>query len=182
MAARRVGDDLDLALAYDLPDTVQVPPRDDILMWGDEDELFELALEQTRAEPDLELTREDYGEDEGVEPTSVWLLTGDSFFTATHALWADAFDPPTSEHGTLVAVPNRHAVLAHPIRDFSVIGALQIMLNVGHTLWTEGPGSLSDGLYWLRDGYLQRIETRVEGDHMIFAPPDDLVEIMNGFA
>jgi hypothetical protein len=181
MAARRVGDDLDLALAYDLPDTVELPPREDVLAWGDEDELFELALEQTRAEPDLELARHDYGEEEAVGPTSVWLLTGDSFFTATHGLWAETFDPPASEHGTLVAVPNRHAVLAHPIRDFAVIGAVQVMLNLGHTLWTEGPGSMSDGLYWLRDGFLQRLETQTEGESTVFAPPDELFEILNGF-
>jgi hypothetical protein len=178
-AGRRVGDDLTLVLAYDLPDTVHLPTRQDVLEWGDEDELFDLALDQTRDEQGLELTRHDYGEDQG-GPTSVWLLVGDSFFTATHGLWADRFDSPASEHGTLVCVPNRHAVLAHPIRDLGAIGAIQAMLRVGRSMWEEGPGSLSDGLYWLRDGFLQRLETRVEGESTVFVPPDDLVEILNG--
>lgn len=177
-AERRVGDDLRVALAYDLPDTVHLPPRDEVLEWGDEDELFELALEQTRREAGLELTRHDYSEEQG-GPTTVWLLTGDSFFTATHGLWADGFDPPPSEHGTLVAVPNRHAVLAHPIRNLDSISAVGTMLRLGHNLWTEGPGTLSDGLYWLRDGFLQRLEARVEPDHIMFAPSDELTDVLN---
>jgi hypothetical protein len=178
LAGRRVGDDLRVVLAYDLPDTVHLPSRSDVLEWGDEDELIELALEHTRREQGLELIRQDYSEEQG-GPASVWILAGDSFFTATHALWADAFDPPTSEHGTLVAVPNRHAVLAHPIRNLDVIGAIQVLLRLGQTMWEEGPGSLSDGLYWLRDGFLERLETRVEGENIIFAPSDELTDVLN---
>jgi hypothetical protein len=178
LAGRRVGDDLRVVLAYDLPDTVHLPSRDAVLEWGEEDELLELALEQTRREQGLELTRNDYGQEQG-GPTSVWLLAGDSFFTATHGLWADGFDPPPSEHGTLVAVPNRHAVLAHPIRGLDAIGAIQIILGAVRTMWAEGPGSLSDGLYWLRDGYLERLETRVEGENLIFTPSDELTGVLN---
>jgi hypothetical protein len=88
LAGRGVGDDLRVVLAYDLPDTVHLPSRSDVLEWGDEDELIELALE-------------------------------------------------------------------------------------------EGPGSLSDGLYWLRDGFLERLETRVEGENIIFAPSDELTDVLN---
>lgn len=179
LVGRRVGNDLTVVLAYDLPDTVHLPGREKVLEWGDEAELLELALENTRREPDLELTRHDYDEAQG-GPTSIWLLTGDSFFTATHGLWAEAFDRPPSEHGTLVAVPNRHAVLAHPIRDLGVVGAIQIMLPLARDLWTEGPGTLSDGLYWLRDGFLERLETRVDGDAVTFAPSEELMDVLNG--
>jgi hypothetical protein len=174
VAARRVGTDLQLALAYDLPYTVDVPDREKILAWGAEDELFELAVEHARAEPGLELDRHVIGEDIGM-----WSLVGDSFFTATHALWADDFDPPASEHGTLVAVPHRHAVLAHPIRDLSVVGAVTHMVLLVQRMYVEGPGSLSDGLYWLRAGTLERLDVRVDGESTTFTPSQELLEIFN---
>jgi hypothetical protein len=178
VAGRRVAEDLQLVLAFDLPTTVTIPRREQILEWGDEDELFDLAIEHARAEPGLELQRHELPAPEG-SPTPVWALVGDSFFTATHVLWADELDPPPSEHGTLVAVPHRHTVLAHPIRDLAVVGAVSQLIPLVHSLWTEGPGSISESLYWLRDGRLERLDVRSEDDRVIFTPSDDLLEVLN---
>ena len=82
-----------------MPETVLIPAREEILVWGTEDELFAHALGQARAERGIELKRLD------LDGAPVSLVSGESFFTATHALWADEFDPPTSEHGTLLVVP-----------------------------------------------------------------------------
>jgi hypothetical protein len=174
------GGDLRLILAYDLPTTVKLPSREDVLEWGDEDELFELALEQTRAEPGLELSRHELANQGDAEPTPIWTLAGDSFFTATHILWADDFDPPPSEHGTLVAVPHRHVVLAHPIRDTSVIAAVPHLLQLGHRMWVQGPGSISPSVYWLRDGVHERLEAWVNDDGgTTFAPSDEFTDMLN---
>jgi hypothetical protein len=181
-AARRVADDLWLVLAYDLPDTVQIPVREKVLEWGAEDELFELAIEHARTGPGLELQRHGMpaGEEGGEAP--VWALIGESFFTATHALWADSFDAPASEHGTLVAVPNRHTVLAHPIRDFGAVMAITHLLTLGHRMWVEGPGSISDGVYWRRDRTLERLDARVDEERVVFTPSDELVDVLNRLA
>jgi hypothetical protein len=80
-ATRRVSEDLQLVLAFDLPDRVTVVPREDVLEWGPEDELFELALEQTRAEPGIELERIEVsdGEQVIVGANSTNFLPSDAF-------------------------------------------------------------------------------------------------------
>jgi hypothetical protein len=178
LAQRRIAEDLRLVLAFDLPTSVMLPPRSDVLAWGDEDELFEIALEQTRAEGGALLERHDFDEDRG-GPTSIWVFHGESFFTATHAIWGVHLDP-SPERGMLVAVPNRHTVLAHPIRDLSVVSAVSVMLGVTNVMWAEGPGSLSDGLYWLRDGTLERLPAHIRDGNATFVPPDEFVEVLNG--
>jgi hypothetical protein len=176
-AERRVAEDLRLVLAYDLPTTVTIPPREEILEWGSEDELFEIAIEHVRAEPGLELGTHEFPSPDGA--TRIWTLLGESFFTATHALWAETFDPPPSEHGTLVAVPNRHSVLAHPIRDLGTVSAVTHLVDLGHRLWVEGPGSLSDGVYWLREGRLERLDIVREDENTRFTPSEAFLDVLN---
>jgi hypothetical protein len=174
-ARRRVADDLLVALAYDLPSRVVLPRRHDVLEWGEEEELFALALEQTRAERGGQMERHDFTEDQG-GPATIWSFTGDSFFTATHALWSAHVEGP---HGSIVAAPNRHAVLVHPIRDLDVVSAIPIMARVAQGLYTEGPGSLTPSLYWFRDGALTRLPVHVNDGAVTFIPPDEFVDALN---
>jgi hypothetical protein len=180
VAARRVAEDLQLVLAYDLPETVIVPRREEVLELGDEDELFTLALDRVRLEPGLELERQDVQVTEDGETVPIFMLVGDSFFTATHALWADGFDPPPSELGTLLAVPTRHIVLAHPIRGTEVIGAVNALVALADQFEGEGPGSISSNLYWLRDGELQTLRAWADEEGTHFVPSPDFVEMLEG--
>jgi hypothetical protein len=170
---RRVADELRLVLAYDLPQAVTIPAAEEVRELGADDELFALALAQTRAEPGLELARHEFPE--GGVP--LFVLEGDSYFVSTHALWADELDPPASEHGTLVAVPSRHVLLVHPIRDAGAITALTHLLELGQRL-SRGPGALSEAVYWLRDGALERLDAWVDEDGAHFAPSERFSAVM----
>ena len=79
----RVAEDLIAVVAYDLPENVMLPERADVLQYGDEHELLALALRHAREEEDLALERYE------LHGAPLYVLTGESFFTATHALWAD---------------------------------------------------------------------------------------------
>ena len=85
------------------------------------------------------------------------MLTGESFFTATHALWADRFSEQPAELGTLVGVPTRHIVVARPIRDRGALTVIAHHLQLVRRYFDDGPGSLSDGLYWLPRGRMERL-------------------------
>jgi hypothetical protein len=69
--SRRVADDLMVVLAFDLPDRVVISQREEVLQWGDEEELFELALEQTKTERGLELHLHARAVGGGVRPARV---------------------------------------------------------------------------------------------------------------
>ena len=150
-----------------------MPAREEILEWGDEEELFEHALEQTRAEPGLELTRS------ALDGAPVTILAGESFFTATHALWADELDPPPSEHGTLVVLPTRSLIVAHAIRDGSVLGMIAPLLQFAARYHLQGPGSLSESVYWLREGRLERLDAWIDEKGPHIAPSEAFKETLN---
>jgi hypothetical protein len=149
------GDDLDVLLAFDLPGGVMLLPDG----WGDQD-LFVQAIARVRSEPGLQLDRHEVTLDDDVAP--LFVLHGPSVFTATHALWADEFEPPAPAYGTLVAVPTRNAVLAHPIRDDRVVGVVQAMLELAQSAAEQDPAPLSTRLFWLRDGRLERVDATPE--------------------
>lgn len=171
-----MADGLRLVLAYDLPTRVVIPAREDVLEWGEEDELFERALAQTRAEPGLEVMQHDSPEGEA----TLWSLSGESFFAATHILWAEDFLPlPCEEHGALVAAPNRHTALAHPIRDLTVVHAVSMLLLVAEAGWRDGPGSISRQVYWRRDDAFQPLQVHEDSKGVTFAPSDDFMQVLN---
>jgi hypothetical protein len=170
---RRVADDLRLVLAYDLPQAVTIPAAEEVRELGADDELFALALDHTRAEAGIELARHEFPE--GDRP--LFVLSGDSYFVSTHALWAGELDPPASEHGTLVAVPSRHTLLAHPIRDAGAVTALTHLLELAQRL-CSGPGALTEAIYWLRDGELERLEAWLDDEGAHFAPSERFTALM----
>jgi hypothetical protein len=149
------GDDLDVLLAYDLPGAIMLLPQG----WGDQD-LFVQALARVRDEPGLQLDRHEVALDDDVAPLLV--LHGPSVFTATHALWADEFEAPAPAHGTLVAVPTRNAVLAHPIRDARVTGVVEPMLELARSAAEQDAAPLTTRLFWLRDGRLEGVDATPE--------------------
>jgi hypothetical protein len=162
----RVAEDLIAVVAYDLPENVMLPERADVLQYGGEQELLALALRHAREEDGLELERYE------LQGAPLYVLTGESFFTATHALWADRFTEQPAELGTLVGIPTRHIVVAHPIRDRAALTVIAQMLQLVTRYFQDGPGSLSDGLYWLVDGRMERLQTWIDeqGPHLSPSP------------
>jgi hypothetical protein len=164
-------------LVYDLPGSVRSVPPDHARRWGlGEAELFRIALENVRAEPRPAVQAFD------VEGGAAFhALVGDSFFTASHALFLEEYLRPAPEHGAVVAVPHRHAVLYHAIRDMRVMLAIQSMIPVAFGMYQEGPGSISAGLYWWQGaGRLTHLPTHVRSTSVEFSPPDAFVrEVLN---
>src|SRR3954469_21656079 len=149
------GDDLHVLLAYDLPGGVMLLPEG----WGDQD-LFVSAIGRVRSEPGLQLDRHEVTLDDDVAP--LFVLHGPSVFTSTHALWADEFEPPAPAYGTLVAVPARNAVLAHPIRDARVTGVVEPMMELARSAAELDAAPLSTRLFWLREGRLEGVDATPE--------------------
>jgi hypothetical protein len=177
LVARPFADDLLAALVLDLPETVASVKPEQAERWGPtEDELFERAAAQTRADPDLEVAR--FEDEPGA--AVVW-AESESFFAASRALWPeDLLGAPPGEHGALLAVPNRHLAGAHAIEDLRVVGVIQTMLGFAARRYQEGPGSISPHLYWWRAGSVVRLPAEVTGGSIQFFPPDEFVELLNG--
>lgn len=164
-------------LVYDLPGSVRTVPPDHVAKWGiGEDELFRIGLENVKAErPQPVLQAFDVG-----KGAAIRALVGDSFFTASHALFLEEHLEAPSGFGALVAVPHRHAVLFHAIADMRVVAAVNSMIPITFGMYQEGPGSLSPNLYWWKDGELLLLPTKVTAQSISFSPPPAFVaEVLN---
>lgn len=168
-------------LCVDWPEEVSTVHAEDADGWGPgRDELWKLAERNTRADPDVEIEVMTTSDGEGL-PVS--MCAGDSFFSASRALWPDELIPgePSTED-VLVAFPNRHLGIACPVADTRIIDVISWLAGFVHDRYVEGPGSISDDLYWWRGGEWMRLPVEVQDGNVQFFPPDPFVEVLNRLA
>lgn len=166
-------------LVYDLPDSVAMVHKDHFKAWGvSKPDIFRLAMENVHREEGID--RQELGVEAGCKLNA---LMGDSFFTASHALFLEEHLPqPLPEMGALVAIPTRHLVVYHPITDASALNALQAMLPMAIGVFQDGPGSVSPSVYWWREaawwheGQFTRIPAEIEGKKLQVYPPNEFIE------
>ncbi|MGD0019484.1 MAG: hypothetical protein ABSD62_09555 [Candidatus Limnocylindrales bacterium] len=163
------------ALAIDYPRTVATVPPDTAAGWGIPiDELFEIGLANVREQDRPGVQRQPL--DGGAR---ISLLIGDSFFTATWVLMLDEFLTPSTPHGALVAVPNRHVVIFAPIVDLSIVEGIQAVMSRAVQMYRDGPGPISPAIYWRRGDSLILLPTRYEDETAFFEPPAEFIDVLN---
>ncbi len=165
-----------MALVYDFPDSTASVPPNHVESWPLEaDAVWALAIDNVRLEP--QPTRQDMPAQSGV----FTMTLGDSFYVASRALrLADELPPGTVD--AVFAVPNRHMLLWHAIRDLSVVGAMQGMTLVTARAFLDGPGSISNQLYWWHDGQVVHLPVSPQGDSIAFIPPDEFMAFLDTLA
>ena len=175
LVRRPVAPGLVAALALDYPETVVGLPPKTAAGWGiPVDELFEIAFANVRRQDRPGVQRQPM--DEGA---SISLLIGDSFFTATWVLMLDEFVTPSSPNGTVVAVPNRHAVVFQPIIDLSIVEGIQAVISLATQMYRDGPGPISPNIYWRRGESLTLLPTKYTTRAAIFEPPAEFIDVLN---
>lgn len=173
--SRPVADDLLAVIVLDLPDSIVNVRPQDAGEWGaPTPSLWERARANTQADADLERSPL-------VLPGEVEVTFGLShgLFAASAALWPDLLVGPLGPAGALVAVPNRHTVAVHPIVHLGVLEGMRHLVPLIARQHKEGPGSLSDQLYWSTGGELTRIPASMDGDWVTVTPPAEFVAAVN---
>jgi hypothetical protein len=169
-----LADDLSLLLVFDFPHTVINLKPDKAKPWNKTNEqLLEIGLANVRMNYPTKVSAED------ISGARVWFLQGDHFFAANSLLDLQLYDIPTSPYGYVVAIPHRHATLVYPITTLSLIETLPTLAYIVRGMYNEGPGSISEGLYWLRDGQLTNQPYRLEGNDFEFMPTEAFLDMMN---
>lgn len=171
--SRRYAPGILLMLVYDFPDSTQSVPPEHLDRWPLESEsVWQVAIDNVRLEP--QPTRQTVPAQGG----TFELAMGDDFYVASRVLRL-ADEVPAGATDVVVAIPNRHALLWHAIRDVSVVGAINGMAAVAGRLFVDGPGSISDQLYWWRPGATVHLPVQADGKSVQFAPPDEFVQLLN---
>jgi hypothetical protein len=171
MVHYRPAEGLLAVLMYDLPDSVASVAKSHVENWGrSTEELFRIGLEHVRDEPGMDADA--FEAEKGI---SFQLLGGESHFVASRSLLLDEYLTEGCPHGVLVAMPHRHVVLYHPIKDLSVVKAISSLIAVAHGMYSKGPGSITPNIYWYRNGEYLLLPSKVEGRNIEFVPPQRFV-------
>lgn len=138
------------------------------------DELWELGLANIRAQEKPEFAPP--------ERDALGMISSTGFFATTWVLMLEAFLDPVPEHGALVILPHRHALLYQPLVDFAAVSSVPHLLTIAEEEYRQGPGSISPNLYWWRPGSLTLLPARFRGNQLMFAPPEEFLEVLSALA
>jgi hypothetical protein len=175
--AREVVDGISEVLNLDLPETVMTYLDEHVEQLGPLEDLRRVGL--------VNLRRVRFDERQKVAAPgggAFDVLLGESMFTASKLLvleevLAEQRLDHVKENGVLVVAPFRHQLAVHPIRDSSVVPALQglaLFAQLGHD---DAPGPLSPHVYWWRAGSLRQLSRRGP-DGVEIQPDDDFSEVL----
>jgi hypothetical protein len=162
------------SLAVDFPTTVATPGRDGIADWPPVDELYEIAIANLRAEPPPQV-------DVVGDPLApIQVVLDDSFFTASRLLLLPEGVDMGGAPDAIVAIPNRHTLLVHPLRDANAVLAVNTMTQLAARMCAAGPGSIVPDVFWWHTGALTVIPSQTSRKGIDIFPPAAFVERLNG--
>jgi hypothetical protein len=164
--------DLFAVVMYDLPTALFSVKQAAALPWGkSRDELWAVGLENMAREPAPKISNI------GSDAIPVLAIEGESYYTATHVVWLDRHVSINPDLGAVVAVPSRHLLIAHPLRNLGAVVAInQIIIGAG-SVFDSGPGSITPNLYWWRRGSLTHLPSDRRARSL--TPPDEFVQVLN---
>ncbi|HEY9368566.1 hypothetical protein [Streptomyces sp.] len=177
--ARSVAPGLYEILALDLPESVMMLTDEALEPLGDLQHLRDRALSNLRGLP-----VEGHETVKDADGMRFEVLLGDSFYTASRVLDLDAVvrritGRPLGEHGALVAMPFRHQLAFHPIRDTGIIPALGAMASFAAAGFADTPGAISPYVFWWRDGTLTQLSDHDEdGDGLRIVVGGDFEDLL----
>ncbi|MEV0037605.1 hypothetical protein ACFRR7_29875 [Streptomyces sp. NPDC056909] len=177
--ARSVAPGLYEVLALDLPESVMMLTDDALEPLGETRQLRERALHNLRELP-VE-GRETVKDSDG---TRFEVVLGDSFYTASRVLALETVvkqltGRPIPPEGALVAMPFRHQLAFHVIRDSTMIPSLNAMASFAASGYEDTPGAISPYVYWWRGGKLTQLSDEDEdGEGLRIVVGEDFQELL----
>ncbi|MDB5113246.1 MAG: hypothetical protein JWL78_316 [Chloroflexi bacterium] len=173
---RPLTDSVAVVLVLDYPRAIQSVSSETLQGWGvSEDEAFSAAAEGTWGEPAPQ--REQVGDP---DDSGFTVLHGESFYTASHVLHLPTLMPDLPPAGALLAIPNRHLVGVHLLRTASgALGAVGALIPFAADFHQRGPGAISPGLLWWRDGGFVDLPVVRRTDRAELHPPEEFTALLD---
>ncbi|HEY8781917.1 MAG TPA: hypothetical protein VIM16_09900 [Mucilaginibacter sp.] len=166
--------DIIALLVFDLPDSVMSITSDVANKWNKTlDDLFETGIQNIKNKYPLKISKQQVGELE------IWFVQGNHFFTPNIVFDLNNQQKLIGSYGSLIGIPHRHAVIIYPIEDMQVIKALNALIPTVHGMNAEGPGSVSNNIFWYKDGEFENLPYKIEEGQIQFYPPESFVNLLN---
>ena len=171
---KELTDEIVELLVFDLPHTVTSIKPENVTAWNKQTkELFDIGFKNIKSNYPLEISQQD------MKDYKIWLIQSDNVFASNILLDKNDLKKYIGKHGALIGVPHRHAVIIYPIENLEVAKAINSLIPIIKGMNNEGPGSISDRLYWYKDNQLINLPYNFLDNKLQFYPPDNFVSMLN---
>lgn len=165
-------------LSIDTPDSIMTAGDDLPKRWNVEiDELFRIALANSLAEfnPDRHLFQSE-------RPDGPFALEDQSLCFASLVLDPAKLQELCGKHGAFIALPIRNTILVAPFVTLADMSDLNVIYGLCVGIHKQGPGSLSERVWWVKDGRWIEIDISMHEKRIVVRPPEEFVEYLNQIA
>lgn len=161
-------------IVFDFPDSVLSINPEQTTPWNKTiDELLQIGIENIKAKYPLTITKEAFGE------FSIWFIQGEHFFTPNIVFDIENRQELIGSKGSLIGLPHRHSAIIYPIENLEVVKAINGIIPTVYGMNQEGPGSLSNNLFWYKDNVFTQLPYKIEEGKLQFFPPNNFLELLN---
>lgn len=166
--------DIYAMLVFDLPDSIISILPEQAEKWGKNlNELFDIGLQNIKNNYPLDISQQQFNEFE------IWFIQGEHFFAPNIIFDLKNHPKLIGSKGSLIAIPHRHSVIIYPIENIETLTAINHLIPTIFGMYAEGPGSISNCLFWYIDGNFENLPYTIKDDKVQFFPPDNFVDLLN---
>jgi len=168
-----VTEDITAVLVFDLPKAVSNIKPVQTIQWNKtNEELFEWGLANARRNNPVKIHTHRIGNHD------IKIVEGVHFFVPNIIL--DLVNHPelVGSKGSLIGIPNRHAVLVYPIENLEVITAINVLIPTIKGLYQDGPGEISLNLFWYYDNQFTTLPYELSDNTLQFRPTEAFLNVL----
>jgi len=169
--------DIYATLVFDLPDSIINIQPELAHKWNKTlDQLFETGIQNIRSKYPFDIS------EQKVSEFSIWFVQGDHFFAPNIVFDLNNQNKLVGSKGSLIGIPHRHSVIIYPIENIKVVKAINQLIPIIYGMNEEGPGSISNNIFWYKDGHLENLPYKLVDNKLQFFPPENFVGLLNTLA
>jgi hypothetical protein len=166
--------DIYAMLVFDLPESITNVQPEQAKKWNkDFDDLFQIGLQNIKDNYPLDISQQKFN------TFTIWFIQGHHFFTPNIVFDLNNFPKFVGSKGSLIGIPHRHSVIIYPIENIETITAINQLIPTIYGMNAEGPGSVSNNLFWYKDGHFENLPYKINDKELQFFPPDSFMELLN---
>lgn len=171
---KRFEGDIYSMIVFDFPHSISSIKQEQTKKWGKSvDELYEIGMQNIKERYPLTITKEDFN------TFDIWFANSDHFFTPNLLFYTEKLKELSGANGLLIGVPHRHSAIIYPIENLEIVKAVNGIFPAIYNMNLEGPGSLSNNVFWYKDGAFTKLPYKIEDGKLQLFPPENFLELLN---
>jgi hypothetical protein len=171
---KHITEDIFALLVFDFPHSIINVQPEQTIQWNKmNEELFEIGIANIRRNYKTILSPQMLGK------IKCWVARGNHFFAPNIVFDLKSNSQLVGSNGALIGIPHRHAVFIYPIENLEVLDAIHVLIPVIYRMNKQGPGSVSDGLFWYHNDTLTALPYELGEQKLEFTPPEAFVAVLN---